>query len=870
MKYLLFENEASLPRLPVPTLQATLNLILEGIKPLVSAEEYIDFANEATEILSNDTVALIQNHLLAAAANDSVPCYLNAVNGESYPGIYGDLRGDTLPRNPFLVLEEDPYAKTINPPNQAQRCASLINSSLKFVVSLRNGTLKPDITPGSSTPLTMNCYMNLFGTTRVPGSLQHNQSVSIKKYNSWNESRHVVFVSNNQYFSLEVLTPCEDVSQQPKHKIWFKDAELAPIIEHIIETSAQVDNVTAVKNGIGAITTQTYNHWKSARLELLNTNEQAIETIDNALFVVVLDTTCSPVTDQEKVQVISHGTNMLHKGTNIQVGSCTSRWYDKLQLIVTGNATAGVVWESSSMDSTAILRFISDIYTDLILKLAKNINGAENTLFDESVQFVSGKESDLKPMFQQIEFNLSGELKHLIHLSETRLADLLNQHEYKNITIKLDSHALSKIGVLPDSFLQIGFQIANYALYGRIANTMEPITTRKFKDARTDLVVVQNEEIATLAKLFITSADNNKKWELFKACCQEHTAKYRGVMKGCGCERHFSALLQVLSDPQAASRLNALNAGVSGLAPLPSREEMSKEHVPFFSNELIERLVQPEFLISNCGNPALRLFGIAPAVDQGFGIGYIIHKDKVVITASSKFRQTERLINTFHSVVRELQSMARTESTLALNIADSGARKNELMRLRVRKELKNINKELTLTRHPIDIESGFKSGEFKLRARSPLEEGRSRNSSSASSGSSSDENREDEYHYLGGYGYFDEGEVDSRNYQLSRNESHLSSHPHSHMTSRTGSTHHSLTDLPGMLNQQVTQGGTLGQADLKQRISMNDRIRDKLSPANGALTSSLDEIIRHREWPYQEHFRRKKNEIGREVALPRL
>ena len=35
-----------------------------------------------------------------------------------------------------------------------------------------------------------------------------------------------------------------------------------------------------------------------------------------------------------------------------------------------------------TMDSTAILRFISDIYTDSVLKMAKNINGSEYTLFD--------------------------------------------------------------------------------------------------------------------------------------------------------------------------------------------------------------------------------------------------------------------------------------------------------------------------------------------------------------------------------------------------------------------------------------------------------------------------------------------------------
>lgn len=66
----------------------------------------------------------------------------------------------------------------------------------------------------------------------------------------------------------------------------------------------------------------------------------------------------------------------------MQIGTCTSRWYDKLQIVVTKNSVAGIVWESMTMDSTAILRFISDIYTDSVLKMAKNINGSEYTLFD--------------------------------------------------------------------------------------------------------------------------------------------------------------------------------------------------------------------------------------------------------------------------------------------------------------------------------------------------------------------------------------------------------------------------------------------------------------------------------------------------------
>ncbi|SGZ48679.1 CIC11C00000002371 [Sungouiella intermedia] len=837
--------EHTVPKLPVPLLASTVNQILAALKPLLTAEEYSEILEEASQFLANDAIKLIQEHLEAAASLDDVKCYLNSVNGELYPGVYGDLRGDTLPRNPYLVLEEDPYAMTINPPNQAQRAASLVNSSLKFMVTMRNGTLKPDVTPKSGKLLTMNCYRNLFGTTRIPQDSDFGRHmVTIKKYTHFNDSRHILFICNNQFFTLEVLTECTDETAECKHRLWFNDAELATIIHSIIEEALSVDLVASVTNGVGAITTQTYHHWKSARAELENSNKDALSLIDDALMVVVLDTVNSPVTDQEKTMVISHGTSELLAGTNIQIGSCTSRWYDKLQLVVTKNAVAGVVWESSSMDSTAILRFISDIYTDSILKLARNINGAENTLFDPTITFASGKES--KPDYVPLIFNKTPELQNLVHLSETRLADLINQHEYKTLTMKLDSHLLSKFGILTDSFLQIGFQIANYALYGRIANTMEPITTRKFRDARTELIAVQNDLIANLVKMYITSDDDLRKWNGFKACCEIHTAQYRDAMAGKGFERHFTALVHILLRPEAHFNLTEETQSM-GLKPIPSQYELAKLNIPFITNEHLEKLTGAELLISNCGNPALRLFGIPPSLDQGFGIGYIIHKDKVVVTISSKYRQTERFLKTFKSVVRGIKDIVKQKSDVLLDSADSESRKLELKKLRIEKELLNVNKHLSSTRHPIDISvsSNPLSAHVDELVKNEID-----------AGSGSDDNKEEDFSYLGGYGYFDMGEVTLRSDEISRNESFMNSHSSvgSGMTSRSESRHHSALNLHQLGKQHAAAPNDL-------RLKLSEKIRDQLSGSANGLNVSLDQIVS------LERTDRHKSQIGRELEM---
>lgn len=806
------ENEPSIPRLPVPPLAQSVNQMLAALKPLCSADEYDDLLQDAANCVADKHIQLIQRHLEAAAANPDVPCYLDVVSGETYPGIYGDLRGGTLPRNPYLVLEEDPFSMTINPPNQAQRAASLVNLALKFIVSMRNGTLKPDTTPRAASKMTMNCYRNLFGTTRVPAP-QH--LVSLRKYNEPNDLRHVVFIAENQFFSLEVLT--ERTASAASHELWFSDADLAAEIDLLLLRVAKIDRTSSVANGVAAITTQTHSHWDAARGELTRLCPETLRKIDDALFVVVLDVGDAPVLDLDKALAIAHGSSQLHVGTNIQVGSCTLRWYDKLQLVVTQNAVAGLVWDSALMDSTAILRFVSDIYTDLILKLARNINGAQSTLFDASVKFVSSQATRPQPIWLQ--FGTSPELLNIVHLAETRLADLLNQHQVVTRTLKLDCHLLSKYEIRADSFLQIAFQVANYALYGRVANSIEPISTRRFRDARTDLIAVQNDEVAGLVRLFISAADDDAKWNAFRRCCDSHRNQCREAMMGKGFERHMNAIHQVLSKPEAGRNLNETNSN-SGLPPVPELATLAAEKIPLFSSATLERLVLAELLISNCGNPALKLFGIPPAVDQGFGIGYIVHSDKVVVTVASKYRQTERFVDTFESVVSQMMHVVRQESDYVLEIADTDNRKQELSRLRVQKELSNINRSLPLTRHPIDISAGLTprpEPETPLPVAELFVE-------------------PDDYAYLGGYGYFDVGLVALRSDELSRAESYLKSplHP-STLGSRLASRHQSSANLL-LLGKKLLQA-----SEMKQRLSMSERIRDQLSPSVTGSSVNVNE-----------------------------
>lgn len=58
---------------------------------------------------------------------------------------------------------------------------------------------------------------------------------------------------------------------------------------------------------------------------------------------------------------------------------------------------------------------------------------------------------------------------------------------------------------------------------------------------------------------------------------------------------------------------------------------------------------------SNCGNPALRLFGFGPVAAEGYGIGYIIKDDGISICASSKHLQTRRFLDTLKGYLLDIQ-----------------------------------------------------------------------------------------------------------------------------------------------------------------------------------------------------------------------
>lgn len=109
---------------------------------------------------------------------------------------------------------------------------------------------------------------------------------------------------------------------------------------------------------LGVLTAENRDVWAGVREHLVQTNnEQALETIDSALFCLALDDNADYSAD-DPVPIVQ---NMLHGDKD----GLINRWYDKsFTLIVAKDGNAGINFEHSWGDGVAVLRYFNEVYKE--------------------------------------------------------------------------------------------------------------------------------------------------------------------------------------------------------------------------------------------------------------------------------------------------------------------------------------------------------------------------------------------------------------------------------------------------------------------------------------------------------------------------
>ena len=688
-----YAAQDKLPKLPIPELESTLKKYCEALHPLQSYREQEDTRVAAKEFLEGDGKELQER--LKKYATDKTS-YIEQFWYDSYLNFDNPV---VLNLNPFFLLEDDP---TPARNNQVTRAASLVISALCFVRAVRKEELPPDTLKG--TPLDMYQYSRLFGTARVPTE----NGCVIGQDSS---ATHMVVMCKGQFYWFDVLDGNNDLIMTEK--------DLAQNLQVIVEDAEQIPIQEAAKAAVGVLSTEKRKIWSGLRDVLTrdegSNNAECLKIVDSSLFMLCLDYS-EPTNVSDLCGNMLCGTNEVVKG--VQVGTCTNRWYDKLQIIVCKNGSAGINFEHTGVDGHTVLRFASDVYTDTILRFARTINGQAPTLWASNSPDPSKREpesfGDVSTTPHKLEWDMIPELSIALRFAETRLADLIHQNEFQTLDFAgYGKNFMTSMGFSPDAFVQMAFQAAYYGLYGRVENTYEPAMTKIYLHGRTEAIRSVTAESVDFVKTFWAENPPQKKVDALRKATQKHTVISKECGKAHGQDRHLYALYCVWQravDKKGAEREESTGFGSNesdmgrslrrgsdggeerhdspartGRGPDRSTSRNNKSPtghqgvVPaqmpsLFTDAGWEKINNTILSTSNCGNPSLRHFGFGPVSGDGFGIGYIIKDDSVSICASSKHRQTKRFVDSLESYLLEIRKLLRSTKREGSHAKKSRAR----------------------------------------------------------------------------------------------------------------------------------------------------------------------------------------------------
>ncbi|KAI1910457.1 carnitine O-acetyltransferase yat1 [Ophidiomyces ophidiicola] len=658
-----FEKQDLLPKLPIPSLESTCRKYLDSLAPLQSPREHKETKSAVRKFLRDEGPTLQKKLQLYASSKTSyIEQFCKLAGTLVFMCIIRELISETMIKavvlnlNPFFLLEDDP---TPARNHQVTRAASLVVSALSFVRAVRREELAPDVVRGN--PLCMFQFSRLFGTARVPN--EHGCVI-----NQDLVSKHLVVLCRGQCYWFDVLDKTHDLIMTEK--------DISVNLRAIIEDAEQTPIEDAAKGAIGVLSTENRKIWFRLR-EILNcqsgsNNADCLKIIDTALFVLCLDYT-EPSNIAEICGNMLCGTSEVVKG--VQIGTCTNRWYDKLQIIVCRNGSAGINFGHTSVDGHTVLRFASDVFTDTILRFAKTINGQAPSMWASTSPTPSRRKLDAyhhsSTTPRKLEWDMSVELSTAVRFAESHLADLLHQHEFETLDFcAYGKSFITSVGISPDAFLQMAFQAAYYGLYGRVENTYEPAMTKTFLHGRTEAIRTVSSESVNFVTTFWGNNPTTEKVAALRIATQKHSVITKECLQGQGHDRHLYALYCLWQRSVGEIQTDAGSGGPSLQGDYTQDTNIAKDncssasgHSQFikipaiFNDPGWDKINNTILSTSNCGNPSLRHFGFGPTSGGGFGIGYIIKDDSISICTSSKHRQTSRFMQALESYLLEIRRL---------------------------------------------------------------------------------------------------------------------------------------------------------------------------------------------------------------------
>jgi carnitine O-acetyltransferase len=488
-----FGNENRLPRVPLPTLEDSCERFLAWCAPLLNSDELAATEAAVASFLRPDGAArTLHGALEEYNADDGVHSWLDTFWPSRYLG-----RRDRIALNAnFFFLFEDSDL------GQVERAAELIAAAVDHKLLLDEELLAPNIQRGQALSMEQNKF--LFSTTRIPGSVQ--DTVRAPYSAEWpgpSRARHITVLFRGNTFSLDVIGP----NGRP-HTL----DDLALGLRSIMKAGA---TRSLPDDSVGHLTTKARAQWAASRQALLardTGNGGALDTIESALF-------CLSLEDFAPEDTLEACDQLLH-------GDSGNRWFDKaVSLIVFADGTAGINVEHCELDGTTILNFVDTMLGSTPEEHSRRSQAQAQGL----------------PNVEAIEFVLDDDLRADVTAAAASFASQATETATSILSFDdFGGNHAKELGVSPDAFVQMAYQLAHKRAKGFVGATYESIATRQYRHGRTEAMrVVTPEVVRFVSAMDDPDVDAPSRRAAFRAAAEKHVARARECQTGQAPEQHL-------------------------------------------------------------------------------------------------------------------------------------------------------------------------------------------------------------------------------------------------------------------------------------------------------------------------------------------
>lgn len=569
-------KQSSLPRLPVPSLESSIQRYLVAVKPHLNNEEFENTKKLALDFIKKDGPGEKLQRLLVEKSKSTdnwlAQWWLDKIYLEPrYSVMINVSPGKVYPKESYRTLDE-----------QLLFATKYICGFLEFQTFLGEQKLPTDKLGDAF--LCMDQYYKLFGTCRVPKRKIDDLKVMQAFNIDYTKCNHIVVMYHNKAFKLEIIDPKTGLNRTP--------GQIYKNLRAIVASSTQPDEY-----GLGLFTAENRDVWADVYSKLSQNaqNQKNMALIQNSFFVLCLDEPTRSVNKPNMDERSLAGEHVLH-GNGVFTAN---RWFDKtVQVVIGGNGQWGVNFEHTVSDA------LPHAYmNDFIYKFIRKHN---------SELIESSNESSGDNLMRELKFDVSSELKNQWIKSRDTIKKEIDNMELYILHFDSFGKDFAKSQKLsPDAFVQISLQLAFYRMHSKLGNAYESGSLRKYHLGRTEIIrAATSDTLDFLHKMCSDSTSTDEKAAALRHAINAHRNYTTNVLNFNAFDRHLLGL-----------KLIAVENGFD----LPG----------IFNDTATKRLSHYYISSSQVSSQFEAVTCFGPAVEDGYGVCYNIMEKKIIVSLSA-------------------------------------------------------------------------------------------------------------------------------------------------------------------------------------------------------------------------------------------